>query len=84
MPRDNVHYGGWEHRDVHNINGATFVSVNSLQCPVRSLRLVHSRLSSKKLLSTPCWSERAPRSDLSSCPAVSSLDLSVMAPSGEH
>ncbi|KAI6046390.1 glycoside hydrolase family 31 protein, partial [Pisolithus marmoratus] len=21
MPRDNVHYGGWEHRDVHNING---------------------------------------------------------------
>lgn len=26
MPRDNVHYGGWEHRDVHNINGATFVS----------------------------------------------------------
>ncbi|THG94704.1 hypothetical protein EW026_g6814, partial [Hermanssonia centrifuga] len=24
MPRDNVHYGGWEHRDVHNINGMLF------------------------------------------------------------
>lgn len=23
MPRDNLHYGGWEHRDVHNINGMT-------------------------------------------------------------
>ncbi|KAH9833520.1 alpha-glucosidase [Rhodofomes roseus] len=21
MPRDNIHHGGWEHRDVHNING---------------------------------------------------------------
>ena len=27
MPRDNIHYGGWEHRDVHNINGMLFVSV---------------------------------------------------------
>lgn len=26
MPRDNIHYGGWEHRDVHNINGMLFVS----------------------------------------------------------
>ncbi|KAJ7072850.1 glycoside hydrolase family 31 protein [Mycena amicta] len=24
MPRDNVHYNGWEHRDVHNINGMLF------------------------------------------------------------
>ncbi|KZL87529.1 glycosyl hydrolase family 31 [Colletotrichum incanum] len=24
MPKDNIHYGGWEHRDVHNINGMTF------------------------------------------------------------
>ena len=24
MPRDNVHYGGWEHRDVHNIYGMLF------------------------------------------------------------
>ncbi len=24
MPRDNIHYGNWEHRDVHNINGMTF------------------------------------------------------------
>ncbi|KMU74661.1 neutral alpha-glucosidase AB [Coccidioides immitis RMSCC 3703] len=26
MPKDNIHYGGWEHRDVHNINGMTFVN----------------------------------------------------------
>lgn len=25
MPKDNVHYGGWEHRDVHNLNGMLFV-----------------------------------------------------------
>ncbi|WVR05419.1 hypothetical protein IAU60_002434 [Kwoniella sp. DSM 27419] len=24
MPRDNLHAGGWEHRDVHNINGMMF------------------------------------------------------------
>ncbi|EGG04914.1 family 31 glycoside hydrolase [Melampsora larici-populina 98AG31] len=21
LPRDNIHFGGWEHRDVHNLNG---------------------------------------------------------------
>ena len=26
MPKDNIHYGGWEHRDVHNINGMTFMN----------------------------------------------------------
>ncbi|KAF8435139.1 alpha-glucosidase [Boletus edulis BED1] len=26
MPRDNTHYGGWEHRDVHNINGMLFAN----------------------------------------------------------
>ncbi|ORY19326.1 glycosyl hydrolases family 31-domain-containing protein [Clohesyomyces aquaticus] len=24
MPKDNIHHGGWEHRDVHNLNGMTF------------------------------------------------------------
>ncbi|KAL2754869.1 glycoside hydrolase family 31 protein [Sodiomyces alcalophilus JCM 7366] len=24
MPKDNLHYGDWEHRDVHNLNGMTF------------------------------------------------------------
>ena len=28
MPKDSVHYGGWEHRDVHNINGMLFVSTD--------------------------------------------------------
>jgi alpha 1,3-glucosidase len=25
MPKDNIHYGGWEHRDIHNINGMLYV-----------------------------------------------------------
>ncbi|KAF8904918.1 alpha-glucosidase [Mucidula mucida] len=29
MPRDNIHYGGWEHRDVHNINGMLFHNLSS-------------------------------------------------------
>lgn len=24
MPKDNLHFGQWEHRDIHNINGLTF------------------------------------------------------------
>ena len=26
MPKDNLHYGNWEHRDVHNLNGLTFIN----------------------------------------------------------
>lgn len=26
MPKDNLHHGDWEHRDVHNINGMTLVN----------------------------------------------------------
>ena len=26
MPKDNIHFGNWEHRDVHNINGLTLVN----------------------------------------------------------
>lgn len=26
MPKDNIHHGGWEHRDIHNINGMTLVN----------------------------------------------------------
>ncbi|GBE80864.1 Glucosidase 2 subunit alpha [Sparassis crispa] len=29
MPRDNVHYGGWEHRDIHNINGMLLPNITS-------------------------------------------------------
>lgn len=28
MPKDSIHYDGWEHRDVHNINGVLFVSTH--------------------------------------------------------
>lgn len=24
MPKDNIHHGKWEHRDIHNVNGLTF------------------------------------------------------------
>ena len=26
MHKDCIHFGGWEHRDVHNINGMAYVS----------------------------------------------------------
>ncbi|KAJ6110388.1 hypothetical protein N7486_002623 [Penicillium sp. IBT 16267x] len=26
MPKDNIHYGNWEHRDVHNVNGISLVN----------------------------------------------------------
>ncbi|KAJ5108655.1 Glycoside hydrolase family 31 [Penicillium angulare] len=26
MPKDNIHYGDWEHRDIHNVNGITLVN----------------------------------------------------------
>ncbi|MCJ1312562.1 hypothetical protein MMC25_006236 [Agyrium rufum] len=26
MPKDNLHHGSWEHRDVHNLNGMTFIN----------------------------------------------------------
>jgi len=25
MPKDNIHYGNWEHRDIHNLNGHTYM-----------------------------------------------------------
>lgn len=28
VPRDTIHDGGWENRDVHNINGMLFVSLH--------------------------------------------------------
>lgn len=30
MPRDNVHYGGWEHRDVHNMFGMLYVGLSAI------------------------------------------------------
>jgi hypothetical protein len=34
MGKDNVHAGGWEHRDVHNINGLMFVSNTTLSAEI--------------------------------------------------
>lgn len=39
MPKDSIHYGGWEHRDVHNINGMLFVC---LFCPFYSFMILIS------------------------------------------
>ncbi|EGO00802.1 glycoside hydrolase family 31 protein [Serpula lacrymans var. lacrymans S7.3] len=36
MPKDNVHYGGWEHRDVHNINGMLFTNMTYQAVAARS------------------------------------------------
>src|SRR5258706_3545489 len=40
MPRDNIHYGGWEHRDVHTINGMLFVSSRFIAAAHTSLKFV--------------------------------------------
>jgi alpha 1,3-glucosidase len=32
MGKDNKHVGGWEHRDLHNINGMMFVSAEYGSC----------------------------------------------------
>lgn len=36
MPKDNVHHGGWEHRDVHNINGMLYSNLTSQAVSARS------------------------------------------------
>ncbi|KAF8637558.1 hypothetical protein AX17_002744 [Amanita inopinata Kibby_2008] len=36
MPKDNIHHGGWEHRDVHNINGMLFSNLTSQAVSTRT------------------------------------------------
>ncbi|KAF8661490.1 hypothetical protein AX16_001327 [Volvariella volvacea WC 439] len=36
MPKDNIHHGGWEHRDVHNINGMLYSNLTSQAVAARS------------------------------------------------
>ncbi|KAF8886032.1 glycoside hydrolase family 31 protein [Infundibulicybe gibba] len=36
MPKDNVHHGGWEHRDIHNVNGMLFSNLTSQAVSARS------------------------------------------------
>ncbi|QRV83994.1 glycoside hydrolase family 31 protein [Ceratobasidium sp. AG-Ba] len=36
MQKDNVHYGGWEHRDVHNINGMLYHNITAQALKARS------------------------------------------------
>ncbi|KAL2891098.1 Glucosidase 2 subunit alpha [Ceratocystis lukuohia] len=35
MPKDNLHYGGWEHRDVHNLMGMTLHNATQLGMQAR-------------------------------------------------
>lgn len=48
MPRDNLHHGGWEHRDIHNLNGmlfhkATHQAMQKRESPVAKRPFVLSR-----------------------------------------
>ncbi|KAF8625151.1 hypothetical protein AX15_005536 [Amanita polypyramis BW_CC] len=36
MPKDNIHYGGWEHRDVHNLNGMVYANQSALAAAART------------------------------------------------
>ncbi|KAG6865118.1 hypothetical protein C0991_005018 [Blastosporella zonata] len=36
MPKDNIHHGGWEHRDLHNINGMLYSNLTSQAVAERS------------------------------------------------
>lgn len=35
MPKDNIHHGNWEHRDVHNVNGLTFMNATFQALEIR-------------------------------------------------
>ncbi|RPD70847.1 alpha-glucosidase [Lentinus tigrinus ALCF2SS1-7] len=36
MPRESIHHGGWEHRDLHNINGMLFHNLTSQAAAART------------------------------------------------
>lgn len=50
MPRDNIHHGGWEHRDVHNINGMLFVSLHRTSRPLFDILDLQSNLTSQAVM----------------------------------
>jgi len=50
MPKDSIHYNGWEHRDIHNVNGMLFVSFARLilhLLDIDCVCLVQSHLASR-------------------------------------
>ena len=60
MPKDNIHYGGWEHRDVHNINGMLFVRTWFQVCAMVSI-LTSSMIDNRQ--SNQTWQGVLERSD---------------------
>ena len=83
MPKDNVHYGGWEHRDLHNINGMTFHNatytalLNRDKVPKRPFALTRSFFAGSQRLSA-MWTgdNQADWSHLAtSIPMVLSLNI---------
>lgn len=82
MPRDNIHAGGWEHRDVHNINGMLFVRI---ECPV-FLSLYSFWLSFTSIIKLPklLSSGKAPLRGLSFFPDRFLPVPNVTAPSGDY
>ena len=51
VPKDTIHAGGWENRDLHNINGMMFVGLNAL--PI-SAPLTHVPAAQSYISSTYC------------------------------
>lgn len=50
MPKDCIHHGDWEHRDVHNINGMYHVSFfHSLNDEIKSFDVKYSIMEIKIL-----------------------------------
>lgn len=44
MPKDAVHHGGWEHREVHNLYGfyqVRFHSIRQNDCLIRAVDFLH-------------------------------------------
>ena len=68
MPKDNLHFGNVEHRDVHNVYGMLQVETSLNNSNVLLLKVI--------------LKEAKTRIDLLSSLEPFSLDLSVMVPSG--
>ena len=62
MPKDNIHHGGWEHRDIHNINAMLFVSFVIHNSSFSRI----NKVSSIMLHTKRSWLAQIPLFDLSS------------------
>ena len=60
LQKDAIHHDGWEHRDVHNINGMLFVCLfrssplTSVDTPIAQPHFASSRLSDRPAAASLC------------------------------